>query len=148
MDTKRFPFKRITVRAIILRRADGALYGVLHLPTSSFSPPGGAIESGETTEQTLLRELEEEQIRLIAPDAGWVERIAVDYFHGKHELNIWYIFLVDDVQQGTSEEILEGRWLDQSQDVWYPGMREKIFLAIRQYLPDMLRLDVTVLESW
>ena len=63
-------------------------------------------------------------------------------------MNIWYVFLADDVILRESEEYLDARWLDQTQDVWYPLMREKILLTIKQYIPDMLNVDVSVLDSW
>ena len=144
----KLPFKKVTARAILIRREDGCLFGVLHQANGQFSPPGGALKQGESPEEALIRELEEEKIRLISPDTQWRERMAVDYFSGRKELNIWYIFLVDDVQLGESKEILDARWLDQTQDVWYPTMREKIFLAIAEHLPDFLKVEVSVLESW
>lgn len=144
----KLPFKKVTARAILLRRKDGCLFGVLHQANGRFSPPGGMVKQGESPEEALMRELEEEKIRLIGPDSNWRERMAVDYFAGRKELNIWYIFLVDDVQVGESEEIVDGRWLDQTQDVWYPTMREKIILAIEETLPDFLKVEVSVLESW
>ena len=142
------PFDRVTVRAIIVRRDDGALLGVLHRKDGSYSPPGGRMEEGESPEQTVLRELEEEHITLVGRDPKWRERIAVDFFPGRGELNLWYVFLAEDVLLRDSDEILDARWLDQSQDVWYPLMREKILLAIKLYVPDMLNVDVSVLESW
>lgn len=142
------PFERVTVRAIILRRDDGALLGVLHRKDGSYAPPGGGMDPGETPEQTVLRELEEEHITLVGRDPKWRERIAVDYYHPHREMNIWYVFLADDVKLRESDEILDARWLDQTQDVWYPLMREKILLAIKEYIPDMLNVDVSVLDSW
>ena len=148
MNSFPLPFDKITVRAIIVRRDDGALLGVLHRKDGSYSPPGGRMEDGETPEQTILRELEEEHISPIGTDPKWRERIAVDYFPGRAELNLWYVFLAEDVLLRDSEEIVDARWLDQTQDVWYPLMREKILLAVKLYIPDMLNVDVSVLESW
>ena len=142
------PFDRVTVRAIIVRREDGALLGVLHRKGGSYAPPGGGIKDGENPEQTVLRELEEEHIGLIGRDPKWRERLAVDYFPGRSELNIWYVFLAEDVLLRDSDEIVDARWLDQTQDVWYPLMREKILLAIKEYIPDLLNVDVSVLDSW
>jgi 8-oxo-dGTP pyrophosphatase MutT (NUDIX family) len=148
MKDLNLPFERVTVRAIILRREDGALLGVLHRKDGSYAPPGGGMEPGETPEQTVLRELEEEFITLVGRDPKWRERIAVDYYHLHREMNIWYVFLTDDVILRETDEILDARWLDQTQDVWYPLMREKILLAIKEYIPDMLNVDVSVLDSW
>jgi 8-oxo-dGTP pyrophosphatase MutT (NUDIX family) len=148
MKKIKFPFKIVTARAIIVRRRDGALLGTLHRHGGKYALPGGSVESGETPDQALMRELEEENIRLIGPDGKWKERLAVDYFQGDKSLNFWYLFMVDDVQLGENEEVIETRWFDQTQDVWYPGMREKICLAIQQNMPDLLRVNVSVLDSW
>ncbi len=142
------PFDRVTARAIILRRGDGAILGALHHQDGRFAPPGGGVEAGEVPERAVLRELEEEGIRLIGPDAFWMRRLAVDYYPGYREMNLWYIFLVEDVQIGNSPEFVDVRWFDQTQDVWYPLMREKMFLAIKEHVPDMLKVEVSVLESW
>jgi ADP-ribose pyrophosphatase YjhB (NUDIX family) len=142
------PFQRVTVRAIILRRDDGALLGMLHRKDGKYSPPGGGMNKGETAEEALVRELKEENIVIIGRDPKWRERIAVDYYDQRGELNIWYIFLAEDVHIGDSDEWLDTRWVDQTQDVWYPGMREKIILAIENYIPDMLKVEVSVLDSW
>ncbi len=142
------PFKRVTVRAIIIRRDDGALLGMLHRTDGKYSPPGGGMKKGETAEETVLRELEEEKIVITGRDPKWRERIAVDFYDKTGELNIWYIFLAEDVHIGKSEEWIDARWLDQTQDVWYPRMRERIFLAIEDYIPDMLKVEVSVLDSW
>ena len=148
MKNFKLPFDKVTARALILRRKDGALLGTLHKPNGKYAPPGGAIKRGEEPEAVLLRELEEEKILLLNPDSKWQERLTVDYFHGKRSLNLWYLVMVDDVQLGEAEEFNDTRWLDQTQDVWYPGMREKILLAIEQHIPDLMRVHVSVLESW
>jgi hypothetical protein len=106
------------------------------------------MKKGETAEEALIRELDEEHIEIIGRDPKWRERIAVDYYDLRGELNIWYIFLADDVHIGYSNEWIDTRWLNQTQDVWYPGMRERIFLAIEDYIPDMLKVEVSVLDSW
>lgn len=148
MESYKLPFKNVTARAIILRREDGCLLGVLHRPDGAIAPPGGHLISGESPMDAVLRELEEENIRLIDSDIHWPERTAVDYYAVTQTLNIWFVFLVEDVQVGESEEIMDARWLNQSQDVWYPQMREKILLAIKTYVPDMLKVEFSVLESW
>ena len=144
----KYPFEKVTARAIIVRRDDGCLFGVLHRLNGKFSSPGGAVEEGEGPEEALLRELEEEKIRLIGFDANWRDHLAVDYYHERKTLNLWYVFIADDVQVGDSDEILDARWLDQTQDVWYPNMREKILLTLKNYFPDLLKVDISVLQSW
>ncbi|MBN2043488.1 MAG: NUDIX domain-containing protein [Anaerolineales bacterium] len=148
MEDYKLPFKRVTVRAVILRREDGALLGMLHRVDGKYAPPGGGMNKGESAEEALIRELAEEQIEIVGRDPKWRERMAVDYYDRHEELNIWYIFLADDVHIGYSNEWIDARWLNQTQDVWYPGMRERIFLAIENYLPDMLKVEVSVLDSW
>ena len=64
----KLPFKKVTARAILVRREDGCLFGVLHEINGRYSPPGGAVDQGESPEEALLRELEEEKIRMISPD--------------------------------------------------------------------------------
>lgn len=145
---KKFPFKKITARAVIIRRRDGALLGALHRKNGKYAPVGGAVDRRESPEEALLRELEEEKVRLIGSDNVWEERLAVDYHPGDDSLNLWYLFVVDDVQLGKNDEVVDTRWFDQTQDVWYPGMREKICLAIQSYVPDMLSVHISVLESW
>ena len=145
---KNFPFQNITARAIIIRRRDGALLGALHRKDGKYALIGGAVEKRESPEQTLLRELDEEKVRLIGSDKAWEGRLAVDYYQGYDSLNLWYLFVVDDVQLGQNDEVLDTRWFDQTQDVWYPGMQEKICLAIQNYVPDLLLVHVSVLESW
>jgi NADH pyrophosphatase NudC (nudix superfamily) len=145
---KNFPFKQVTARAIILRRRDSALLGALHRKGGKYAPLGGQVEEGETPEIAILRELDEENVRLIDSLQGWENRLSVDYHHGDGSLNLWYIFIVDDVQLGENDEVLDTRWFDQTQDVWYSGMREKICLAIRKYVPDLLSVNVSVLKSW
>jgi 8-oxo-dGTP pyrophosphatase MutT (NUDIX family) len=142
------PFDNITARAVIVRRRDGALLGVLHRQDGKYAPPGGHMDEGESPDLTLLRELEEERIRLIDMDEGWRANMVVDYFDGYRTLNIWYVVIVEDAQIGYSEEAVETRWLDQSQDLWYPLMREKILFAVQQYAPEYTRLRVGLLETW
>lgn len=148
MKNFKLPFKNVTVRAVIVRHSDGALLGALHRKDGRYAPLGGRVERGENPEKALLRELEEEKIRLINSDSNWRGRLAVDHHAKRNTLNLWYVFLVEDVQLGENEEVLDTRWLDQTQDVWYPGMREKICLAIQEFYPDLLRVNISVLESW
>jgi hypothetical protein len=142
------PFDSATAHAMIVRRRDGAVLGVLRQLDQKFLTPGGEILPGETPIQALIRMLDEHHIQLIDPDVNWEERLAVDYYRPGNQLTIYYLVLVEDVRSGTSEELVDVRWLDQSQDVWFHQTREKILLAIQEYTPDMLNVEVGVLESW
>lgn len=56
------PFKRISARAIIIRRSDGSIVGTLHRRGGKYALPGGAPEDGESILEAVVRELEEENI--------------------------------------------------------------------------------------
>ena len=138
----KLPFRRISARAIIIRRKDGFIFGTLHRKNGRFALPGGAAEDGESTEQVVRRELAEENFNLLCP--AWETRVVVDYFDGYGELNVWHIIIVDDVEIGFSEENIESRWVAQEEDVWYPFMHERIILAINKYLPELSKAKITV----
>jgi 8-oxo-dGTP pyrophosphatase MutT (NUDIX family) len=130
------PFNRISARAIILRQEDGAILGTLHRENGRYALPGGGLESNEKAEEAILRELQEENINLIDSEDGWRERITVDYYKGYKELTVWYLFTVKDADVQPCEENIETRWISQSEDAWYPLMKEKILLAIQQHLQE------------
>jgi ADP-ribose pyrophosphatase YjhB (NUDIX family) len=130
------PFDEITVRAIIRRRKDGAILGALHRSDGKFALPGGSIKEGERWEDAILRELEEEGIRLIGNDTNWRNRLAVDYYQGYNQLSLWFIFVVDEVELNLSSELLQVEWISLDQDPWYPFLKDKLQLWIQQYLPD------------
>ena len=140
--TVTLPFRRISARAIIVRRKDGFVIGTLHRKNGKYALPGGAVESGESTEQAVRRELAEENFNLLNPE--WEARVVVDYFDGYGELSVWHIIIVDDVEIGVSEENVESRWVGQVEDVWYPFMRERIILAINKYLPELCKAKIMV----
>ena len=148
MNGLKLPFARAFAKAIIVRRKDGALLGVMHNSHQKYALPGGLISKGETPGQALIRVLEEKNFRLVDSDVRWEKRLSVDFYQPDNQLDIYYIFLVEDVQVGDHLEVMEVRWLDQTQDVWLPHLREKMCLALKEYLPDMLNVDVSVLESW
>ena len=104
---------------MILRKSDGTILGVLHRPDGRFAPSGGALEDGETPEDAILRELAEEEITLINSDADWSSRIDLHFYVGYKVLSIWYLFLVDDVEIGESDEVIEAKLFRQDEDVWY-----------------------------
>lgn len=150
-STIELPFDEVTARAILIRRRDGAVLGVIHSHRTDgkYTLPGGHVHDGESADGALMRELEEEGIRLVDADERWREKLVVDYYHATQTLNLWYLIMVDDASvSGLSDEVQEARWLDQSQSVWYPTLHEKICLAIQDNLPDLLRVHVSVLESW
>lgn len=134
------PFRRISARALIVRRKDGFIIGTLHHTNGKYALPGGAVENGESTEQAVRRELEEENFNLLNP--LWQSSVVVDYFDGYGELGVWHIIIVDDVKIGFSEENIESRWVSQGEDVWYPLMQEKILLALKQYLPELCNANI------
>lgn len=140
----RLPFKRVSARAIIVRQSDGAILGTVHRVGGRVALPGGTVENGESTLEAVRRELAEEKIELVQPDASLGEAIAVDYFDGYGELSVWHVFLVQDARIGTSDENVESRWVQQEEDDWYPGMREKIILALRANVPNVARVAVSV----
>jgi 8-oxo-dGTP pyrophosphatase MutT (NUDIX family) len=133
------PFTHICARAIIIRRSDGAILGALHRPKGSYAPPGGALDDGESAEDAVIRELQEEGIRILGDDQEWRNRLAVDYYHGYNELILWYLFVADGVEISENDELLDVQWFSQDQDPWYPGNREKFLIYLRNYLPDLVR---------
>jgi len=145
--TIQLPFRRASVRAIVVRRMDGALLGTLHHLGGSYALPGGAIDDSESAAQAIQRELAEENITLIGSDEDWEERIFVDYFAGYHELAVWYLFIVDDAEILPSHETVETSWLAQDERVWYPGMRAKLLLALHAVAPGLARFNLEWIEK-
>ena len=137
--TVRLPFYNISARALIIRRSDGAILGTLHRKGGQYALPGGAAEDDESPDETVMRELEEENIRLIGKDDHWQENIIVDYFKGYRSFAVWYLIPVDDVEVEECDENIETRWVAQDEDVWYPLMRERILLEIQRSIPELCR---------
>ena len=133
------PFSHLCVRAIIVRRSDGFILGALHRPDGCYAPPGGALDDGESAEDALIRELEEEGITLIEEDLKWRERLAVEYYQGYNELTLWYLFVVDGVELSENDELLDAKWFSQQENPWYPGNREKFLIHLRNFLPELVR---------
>lgn len=136
--TVTLPFHRISARALIVRRTDGAILGVRHGPTRRYALPGGGVDDGETPAQTLRRELSEEGITLIGADEEWEARFGLDYYAGYKELNFWFLILVDDAHMTPNPEIYEWQWVRKDEDPWYPGMGALIGLLVQKYLPEMV----------
>lgn len=144
--TVELPFGRISTRAIIIRERDLAVLGTLHRQGGKYAPPGGALEHGENTAEGVARELKEENIQLIDPDPNWRDTFTVDYFPGYQELSIWYIIPVEDAVVGDCEENIDTRWLSQSEDIWYPFLRETIILALSRLAPELTDQALAVVE--
>ena len=137
--TVNLPFYNISARALILRRSDGSILGTLHRKGGKYALPGGAAEDGEDLAETVMRELEEENIRLIGMHADWQENIIVDYFKGYRSFALWYLIPVDDAEIAPCDENIETRWITQDEDAWYPLMRERILLEIQRHVPELLQ---------
>ena len=138
------PFRRTCARALIVRKRDLSILGTLHRAEGKYALPGGAIEDGEKAAQAVARELEEEQIILIDPDPGWEDLIAVDYYAGYQELSIWFVIPVKDAKIGESEENLESKWVPQTEDPWYPFLRERIILTLSRIAPSLADRAVVI----
>lgn len=133
------PFSRVTARAVVLRQSDGAVLGTQHHAGASFALPGGAMEDGETAEQAVIRELEEENIRLIGASADWRKMVAVDSYIGYGELSIWFVIVVDDAEVHPSYENIITRWVQPDEDVWYPYLQDRIRTCIFRSTPASVR---------
>ena len=133
------PIERVTSRAIIVRREDGAILSTQHREGKRYALPGGGIEDGESPEEAIIRELSEEKITLLGEDQEWQNRIAVDYYQNYKELAFWFIFVVDNATIGHTSEVSHTRWVGQDQDIWHPLMREMIILQLRKFVPDLVQ---------
>ena len=133
--TIELPFNRVSARALVVRRSDGAILGVRHQPGRGMALPGGGIEDGEDPPQALRRELAEEGITLIGADEGWQDKFGVDYYEGYKELNFWFAIAVDDAELTPNPEINEWAWVPQTENPWYPNMGAQIAVFIARYFP-------------
>jgi len=133
------PFAMVTARALIVQRSDGAMLGMVHHPGAAYALPGGLIDDGESAEQAVLRELAEENVRLEGLRDGWQGKLFTDYYHGYRALNLWYVMAVEGAEFGMNPETVETRWVAQDEDVWHPGMRAKLLLALRDHALELLR---------
>lgn len=142
------PFEGAAAQAILVRRKDGAILGALYHGDKRYLLPTGQILAGETPVEALSRVLSQLKLQLIDPDVNWDSYLAVNYLPRKNQLGISFVLLVEEVRFGENEALADVRWLDQTQDVWHEQMRENILLAIKAYIPDLLNVEVSVLESW
>lgn len=115
--------------------------GTLHHRNGKFALPGGSIDHGENAEDAVVRELDEENIRLVGSDDEWRERMFVDYYHGYRELSIWYLFVVEDTEIKPCHETIKTRWIEQREDLWYPSIREKILLNMKLIKPELVKAE-------
>ncbi|GAB4578839.1 MAG: hypothetical protein Fur0022_15760 [Anaerolineales bacterium] len=141
--TVTLPFHRVSARALILRRSDGAILGVRHGPTRRMALPGGGVDDGESPAQALRRELSEEGFTLIGADDAWEERFGVDYYAGYKELNFWFLIPVEDATLTPTPEIYAWQWVPQAENPWYPGMGALILLLIQKYLPEHFKAQTS-----
>lgn len=138
------PFGRVSARALIVRRSDGAILGTLHRQGGKLAPPGGAVDDGESPDQAVERELAEENITLLGCSDDWRNRFDVSYFDGYKELSVWYLLDVEDAEIGPCDENILTRWVAQTEDVWYSGLRELMLLMIKQNIPELARQDLRI----
>jgi ADP-ribose pyrophosphatase YjhB (NUDIX family) len=138
------PFTRVSARAIVVRQEDGAVLGALHHNHGKFALPGGTIDHGEDVYTAVMRELDEENIRLVGSDGNWRERMFVDYYHGYKELSVWFVFIVEDAEIGPCHELVETRWIEQEEEIWYPSLRGKILFNIKSVRPDLLKVGLVI----
>lgn len=138
------PFKRVSARALVIRRKDGAVLGTIHNRGGNYALPGGGFENGEDSAAAVLRELAEENLSLINPDPDWQSRILVDYYDGFGELSIWHVIVVDGVEIGECDENIESCWIPQDQNRWHHHMWEHIQLGIHRLSPEYITSKITV----
>lgn len=115
--------------------------GTLHHRNGKYALPGGSIDHGENAEDAVVRELDEENIRLVGNDDEWRERMFVDYYHGYRELSIWYLFVVEDTEIKPCHETIKTRWIEQREDLWYPSIREIILIDMKLVKPELVKAE-------
>lgn len=103
----------VSVAALVLNQNDEVL--LINSPRRGWEYPGGMVEPGETLEQALIREIEEESgiIVSIRSFAGICKNIQKDI------VNIDFICEYTYGEFKTSEESLEVRWVKREDALSY-----------------------------
>lgn len=106
--------KIVQVAAGIIRNEFGQIYLTQRLEGQDFAQslefPGGKIDPGETPEQALKRELEEE-IGIIVLNAQLYERFQFEY---PTKIISFFFYLVDEwIGEPFGREGQEGFWIEQ-----------------------------------
>ena len=106
--------KIIQVAAGIIRNEFGQIYLTQRLEGQDFAQslefPGGKVDSGETPEQALKRELEEE-IGIVVLNAELYERFQFEY---PTKIISFFFYVVDEwIGEPFGREGQEGFWVEQ-----------------------------------
>jgi 8-oxo-dGTP pyrophosphatase MutT (NUDIX family) len=135
-DTSRFQMRAAGIALrdghVLLQSADG---------DSHWALPGGRIEQGESSGETLLREMEEELLQRVAvqPLAYIVESFFVDGGRNFHEIGFYHPMTVPDSFPFLRGDVCH-RIRDGANDVafaWLPA--DEATLAAAPFMPAPLR---------
>lgn len=146
-------WQRVAARGVLVN--DDAHVALMHFSrTGSYKLPGGGVDAGESIEEALKREIQEEtgydshgHIYL-----GVIEEKR--YFCGMHQVSHGYLARVGNYigEAQTPEEVAEGMTL-----IWVPSIQHAVWLIKSSHTPDswgslsglemMKRRDVAILET-
>ncbi|WP_432797319.1 (deoxy)nucleoside triphosphate pyrophosphohydrolase [Poriferisphaera sp. WC338] len=118
------------VRVLIARRRDNGVLG------GYWEFPGGKIEDGESLENCLVREFEEELGVVVKPGRG-LPAIVHTYPHGTVELNPFYCELESGEPQDL--EVAEHKWVTADELRGYDFPEANL---------DLLEEVIEALQSW